>query len=79
MIIARVESLILEKGMNDALKAFAYVEAGADGIMIYSRKKILLKYLNLLINLEIEIKARHWLLYLLALIVLKLMNLRIEE
>ena len=40
MIIARIESLILEKGMNDALaRAFAFVEAGADGIMIHSRKK----------------------------------------
>ncbi len=40
MIIARVESLILERGMADALaRAFAYVEAGADGIMIHSRKK----------------------------------------
>lgn len=40
MLIARVESLILEKGMEDALKrAFAYVNAGADGIMIHSRKK----------------------------------------
>ena len=40
MIIARVESLILEKGLDDALKrSFAYVEAGADGIMIHSRKK----------------------------------------
>ncbi len=40
MIIARIESLILEKGMDDALtRAFAYVEAGADGIMIHSRKK----------------------------------------
>ena len=40
MIIARIESLILEKGLNDALKrAFAYVKAGADGIMIHSRKK----------------------------------------
>lgn len=40
MIIARVESLILEQGMEDALqRAFAYVEAGADGIMIHSRKK----------------------------------------
>ena len=39
MIIARIESLILEQGMEDALKrAFAYVEAGADGIMIHSRK-----------------------------------------
>ena len=40
MIIARIESLILEKGMDDALeRASAYVEAGADGIMIHSRKK----------------------------------------
>lgn len=40
MIIARIESLILEKGMDDALsRARAYVEAGADGIMIHSRKK----------------------------------------
>ncbi len=40
MIIARIESLILEKGMDDALaRAFAFVEAGADGIMIHSRKK----------------------------------------
>ena len=40
MIIARIESLILEQGMDDALnRAFAYVEAGAYGIMIHSRKK----------------------------------------
>jgi phosphoenolpyruvate phosphomutase len=40
MIIARIESLILEAGMEDALnRAFAYVEAGADGIMIHSRLK----------------------------------------
>lgn len=40
MIIARIESLILERGMADALdRAFAYVKAGADGIMIHSRKK----------------------------------------
>ena len=39
MICARVESLILEKGMEDALKrAFAYTKAGADAIMIHSRK-----------------------------------------
>ena len=39
MIIARIESLILEKGMEDALqRAKSYVEAGADGIMIHSRK-----------------------------------------
>ena len=40
MIIARIESLILEQGMEDALaRARAYAEAGADGIMIHSRKK----------------------------------------
>ncbi|MEG0264929.1 MAG: phosphoenolpyruvate mutase [Erysipelotrichaceae bacterium] len=40
MLIARIESLILDKGEEDALKrAFAYVKAGADGIMIHSRKK----------------------------------------
>ena len=39
MIIARIESLILENGMKDAIKrANAYVEAGADGIMIHSKK-----------------------------------------
>lgn len=40
MIIARIESLILEHGMNDALeRARAFVASGADGIMIHSRKK----------------------------------------
>lgn len=40
MIVARIESLILEKGMEDALaRARAYVKAGADGIMIHSRRK----------------------------------------
>ena len=40
MICARIESLILEKGMNDALeRAFAFSGAGADAIMIHSRKK----------------------------------------
>ncbi|MBQ7261331.1 MAG: phosphoenolpyruvate mutase [Lachnospiraceae bacterium] len=40
MIIARIESLILERGMEDALnRASAYRSAGADGIMIHSRKK----------------------------------------
>jgi phosphoenolpyruvate phosphomutase len=40
MIIARIESLILECGMEDALeRAFAFTAAGADGIMIHSRKK----------------------------------------
>lgn len=40
MICARIESLILEQGMEDALtRAFAFTEAGADAIMIHSREK----------------------------------------
>ena len=41
MIIARIESLILDAGMDDALiRAKAYIEAGADAIMIHSREKL---------------------------------------
>ena len=40
MIIARIESLILKQGMDDAItRAKAYIEAGADGIMIHSKEK----------------------------------------
>lgn len=40
MVIARIESLILQAGMDDAVKrAKAYLGAGADGIMIHSREK----------------------------------------
>jgi phosphoenolpyruvate phosphomutase len=40
LLIARIESLILEQGVDDALRrAEAYVKAGADGIMIHSRRK----------------------------------------
>jgi phosphoenolpyruvate phosphomutase len=40
MIIARVESLILKKGVDDALeRAKIYAAAGADGIMIHSKEK----------------------------------------
>lgn len=40
MIIARIESLILEQGEEDALKrAKAYIKAGADGILIHSKSK----------------------------------------
>ncbi|MFA7711489.1 MAG: phosphoenolpyruvate mutase [Candidatus Neomarinimicrobiota bacterium] len=40
MIISRIESLILKKGLEDALKrARAYIEAGTDGIMIHSKEK----------------------------------------
>ena len=53
MIIARIESLILEKGQEDALKrAFAYVDAGADGIMIHSRKKLPDEILHSVMHLE---------------------------
>ena len=40
MIIARLESMILGKGVDDALeRAAAYLEAGADGVMVHSRDK----------------------------------------
>ena len=40
MLIARIESLILERGQSDALnRARAYVNAGADAVMIHSRRK----------------------------------------
>ncbi len=40
MIIARIESLILGAGMKDALeRAQIYIDAGASGIMIHSKKK----------------------------------------
>lgn len=40
MIIARIESLIAGKTMEDALeRADAYVKAGADGVMVHSKDK----------------------------------------
>ncbi|RKX35600.1 MAG: phosphoenolpyruvate mutase [Verrucomicrobia bacterium] len=40
MIIARIESLILNRGLDDAIeRARAFVDAGADGIMIHSREE----------------------------------------
>ncbi len=40
MIIARIESFILGKKIDDAMKrAHAYIKAGADGIMIHSKSK----------------------------------------
>ncbi|WP_045221198.1 phosphoenolpyruvate mutase [Desulfonatronum thioautotrophicum] len=40
MVIARVESLILNKGLEDALtRTRAYLDAGVDGIMIHSKNK----------------------------------------
>ena len=47
MIIARIESLILNKSVLDAFKrAKAYVSAGADGIMIHSKQKTPKEILN---------------------------------
>lgn len=40
MVFARIESLILDKGIDDALaRARIYLEAGADGILIHSKAK----------------------------------------
>jgi phosphoenolpyruvate mutase len=40
MVIARIESLILDKGVDDAVeRAVAYIDAGADAVMIHSRQK----------------------------------------
>ncbi len=40
MVIARIESLILNAGMDDAIeRAMAYISAGADGIMIHSKER----------------------------------------
>ncbi len=40
LVIARIESFILGKGINDALKrAEIYSKAGADGILIHSKEK----------------------------------------
>lgn len=40
MLIARIESLILEAGIEDALtRAARYIKAGADAIMIHSKNK----------------------------------------
>ena len=40
MVIARIESLIAGKSINDAIeRAKTYIDAGADGIMIHSKNK----------------------------------------
>jgi len=40
MIIGRIESLVLKQGLDDALaRARAYIDAGADGIMIHSHER----------------------------------------
>ena len=40
MLIARIESFILKKGLKDAIyRANSYIDSGADGIMIHSKNK----------------------------------------
>lgn len=40
MIIARIESFILDKGVDDAIyRASIYISNGADGIMIHSKSE----------------------------------------
>lgn len=47
MIIARIESFILGKGIYDALiRARSYIDAGADGIMIHSKEPSAEQILN---------------------------------
>ena len=42
MILARIESLILKNGVDDAiLRAEKYIEAGADGILIHSKSNVI--------------------------------------
>ena len=39
MVIARIESFILGKGIDDALlRAKSYVDSGSDAIMIHSKR-----------------------------------------
>lgn len=59
MIFARLESLIAEKGMEDALeRAKAYIAAGADGIMIHSRHKDgneIIEFMQAYENFEVKV------------------------
>ncbi len=58
MIIARVESLILGKSVEDALeRTLAYVKAGADGIMIHSKEKTGLDIKDFCERLRLENKS----------------------
>ena len=53
MVIARIESFIVGKGLNDALKrAEIYSKAGANAILIHSKEKHQQKYSPSLKNLE---------------------------
>ena len=55
MVVARIESLILEKGIDDAIfRAKSYIKAGADGILIHSKNKSQMKFLNLPMLLSLK-------------------------
>lgn len=55
MCIARIESLILKQGMQDALnRADAYVKAGADGVMIHSKEKEPTEVLDFIKNFKLN-------------------------
>ncbi len=59
MIISRIESLIAKNGMDDAIKrAKAYIEAGADGIMIHSKEadgREIVEFCRLYNKLEVRV------------------------
>ncbi|WP_026473998.1 phosphoenolpyruvate mutase [Alkaliflexus imshenetskii] len=59
MIIARIESLILKAGMEDAIqRAKAYIEAGVDAIMIHSKEDTpdeILEFCSLFNQFEVKV------------------------
>jgi len=59
MIVARIESLTLKFGMDDAIeRAHAYINAGADGIMIHSKAKTpseIFEFCKLYVNFDIKV------------------------
>ena len=51
-IFARIESFILNKGLDDSItRAKEYIKAGADGIMIHSKKKSSQKFFHFQVNI----------------------------
>ena len=73
MIIARIESFIVGKGLKDALKrAEIYSKAGADAILIHSKERHLLKFFLLQKNLEKVNILNQW--YLFHLLIQKFMK-----
>ena len=61
MVIARIESFILGKTLKDAInRAEAYSKAGADAIMIHSKRAIQEKFSLSLTNLKIQNILSQW-------------------